>query len=140
MGGLSDSKLLTFMTDINHPDLISELTSLYLQYETALVENDIATMDSLFWDSPHVVRFGATENLYGSEAVRTFRQNRPPKNLAREIFNLTVVTFADDTAAITLEFRRKIDGVLRHGRQSQMWRKFPDGWKVVSAHVSLMPD
>ena len=28
----------------------------------------------------------------------------------------------------------------RRGRQSQAWVKFADGWKVVSAHVSLEGD
>lgn len=124
--------------NINDPALVAELTELYLQYENALCANDIAVLDHLFWDSADVVRFGATENLYGSEAVRTFRQNRPTQNLAREIFNLKVVTFGEDTAAVTLEFRRAIDGVPKLGRQSQMWRKFPQGWKIVSAHVSWL--
>ena len=124
---------------MSDPALHAELTDLYLQYEKALCENDITTLDALFWQSPDVVRFGATENLYGIDEIRNFRQNRPTKNLAREISNLKVVTFGNDTAAVTLEFCRAIDGVPRYGRQSQMWRKFPEGWKIVSAHVSLLP-
>jgi len=127
------------MTLINDPAIVVELTDLYLKYEKALVENDVATLDALFWDSPDVLRFGATENLYGMAEIKAFRQNRPAKNLAREIDRLKVVTFGDDTAAVTLEFRRAIDGVVRLGRQSQFWRKFPEGWKIVSAHVSLLP-
>lgn len=126
------------MTQLNDPALVAELTNLYLTYETALCTNDIATLDRLFWESPEVVRFGATENLYGIDQVRAFRQNRPVKNLEREIFNLKVVTFDTDTAAVTLEFRRRVDGVERLGRQSQMWRKFSQGWKIVSAHVSWL--
>jgi hypothetical protein len=30
-------------------------------------------------------------------------------------------------------------GVERHGRQTQFWIRFPEGWKIVSAHVSLLP-
>jgi hypothetical protein len=110
-----------------------------LKYEKALCENDLAVLDELFWDSPQVVRFGATENLYGIDAIRQFRHDRPVQDLAREISHLTVVPFGDDTAAVTLEFRRRIQGVVRFGRQSQMWRKFPEGWRIVSAHVSLLP-
>ncbi len=127
------------MSQINDPALVAELTQLYLTYEKALCENDLAVLDDLFWDSPEVVRFGATENLYGIEAIRTFRQERPVKDLAREIAHLKVVTFGDDTATVTLEFCRTIAGVPRSGRQSQVWRKFPEGWKIVSAHVSLLP-
>ncbi len=126
------------MTD-SPADLIAELTQLYQTYETALCTNDLATLDALFWESTDVVRFGATENLYGIDEIRQFRQNRPTQDLAREIFCLTVVPLGDDTAAITLEFRRTINGVARSGRQSQFWRKFPQGWRIVSAHVSLLP-
>jgi ketosteroid isomerase-like protein len=120
-------------------DLIAELTQLYQIYETALCSNDLATLDALFWESAEVVRFGATENLYGIDEIRQFRQDRPTQDLAREISHLTVVPFGEDTAAITLEFRRTIKGVVRSGRQSQFWRKFPQGWRIVSAHVSLLP-
>ncbi len=128
------------MTQINDPAIVAELTALYLKYEDALVANDIATMDELFWDSPDVLRFGATENLYGTNAIRAFRQNRPTKNLTRTIAQLKVVTFDADTAIVTLEFQRLTDGKPRNGRQSQVWRKLPEGWKIVSAHVSLLPE
>jgi len=126
------------MTLINDAAVVGELTELYLKYEKALCTNDIETLDNLFWDAPEVVRFGVTENLYGDE-VRAFRQGREVVNVDRQMYNLKVVTFGADTAAVTLEFRRVIDGVVRLGRQSQMWRKFPQGWKIVSAHVSFLP-
>ena len=128
------------MSQINDPAIVAELTALYMTYERALVENDIATLDALFWDSLEVLRFGATENLYGMAAIRAFRQNRPTKNLVRAIANLKVITFAADTAIVTLEFQRLTDGRLRSGRQSQVWRKLPEGWRIVSAHVSLLPE
>ncbi|MBD2037397.1 oxalurate catabolism protein HpxZ [Leptolyngbya sp. FACHB-321] len=127
------------MPQINDPAIVTELTALYLTYEKALVENDLATLDNLFWNSPDVLRFGVTENLYGMEAIKAFRQGRSTKNLERDISNLKVVTFDADTAIVTLEFQRLTDNVLRAGRQSQVWRKLPQGWKIVSAHVSLLP-
>jgi hypothetical protein len=117
------------MTEINEAAMVAQLTQLYLKYEKALCTNDIETLDNLFWDAPQVVRFGVTENLYGGDEVRAFRQGREVVNLDRQMY----------TAAVTLEFRRVTDGVVRLGRQSQMWRKFPEGWKIVSAHVSLLP-
>lgn len=125
------------MTVVNHPEVVAELTDLYSRYEKALCENDLAVLDELFWDAPEVVRFGATENLYGIDAVRQFRQQRSPQNLARKIANLKVVTFGFDTGVVTLEFYRPVDGVMKRGRQSQTWRKLPEGWRIVSAHVSF---
>ena len=125
------------MTNINDPAVVAQLTDLYLEYEKALCTNDVATLNHLFWDSPEAVRFGITENLYGNTQITAFRQARSPVNIEREIFNLKVVTFDSDTAAVTVEFRRFVD-TTRLGRQSQMWRKLPEGWKIVSAHVSYL--
>lgn len=127
------------MTEINKADVVKELTELYLKYEEALCTNDIETLDFLFWSSSETVRFGVAENLYGIEEIRGFRNKRSPANLNREISHLKVVTFDEDMAAVTLEFHRFTNGISRHGRQSQMWRKFPEGWKIVSAHVSILP-
>jgi Protein of unknown function (DUF3225) len=127
------------MTVINDPVVVAEVTELYLKYEEALCNNNIEVMDNVFWDAPEVVRFGLTENLYGSEDIRNFRASRPNPKIEREMLNLKVVTFGNDTATVTLEFRRIINGVERFGRQSQTWYKFSNGWKVVSAHVSLLP-
>ena len=134
---------MTHMEDpyeINHPPTVAELTDLAQRYERALVGNDVPVLDALFWDAPEVVRFGVMENLYGGDELRAFRASRPAVNLAREMRNLRVTTFGRNTGAVTLEFVRTVNGVERHGRQSQTWRRFPDGgWKVVSAHVSVLP-
>jgi len=126
------------MTSANQAEVVTELTQLAQRYEQALGENDLDTLDALFWDSPDVVRFGATENLYGIDAIREFRQQRPTKNLARTVSNFKVVTFGAEAGAVTLEFCRWVDGEPRYGRQSQMWYKFPEGWRIVSAHVSWL--
>ncbi|MEH2013331.1 oxalurate catabolism protein HpxZ [Nostoc sp.] len=127
------------MTTVNDPTVVTEVTDLYLKYEEALCNNNLEVMDNLFWDAAEVVRFGITENLYGGDEIRNFRQNRPSPKIEREISNLKVVTFGKDAATVTLEFRRNINGVERFGRQSQTWYRFTEGWKVVSAHVSLLP-
>lgn len=123
---------------VNQAAVVAELTQLAEQYERALGENDLATLDALFWDSAAVVRFGATENLYGIDAIRQFRQHRPTQNLARTVSQFKVVTFGETAGAVTLEFCRWVEGEPRYGRQSQMWYKFPEGWRIVSAHVSWL--
>lgn len=123
---------------VNNPALVAELTEIYMKYEAALCSNDTAVLDNFFWDSADVVRFGLKENQYGAEDIRAFRNSRPGFKLEREIINLKVVTFGEDSGAVTLEFRRFINGLERRGRQSQMWQRFPQGWKVVSAHVSFL--
>lgn len=125
---------------INDPVVVAQITALHRQYEEALVSNDIATLQELFWDSSLALRFGVNENLYGAEQIGEFRKNRSPIDLRREVSHLHIVTFDDDCAIVTLEFLRNTQGVPRSGRQSQVWRKFDDGWKIVSAHVSFMAE
>jgi hypothetical protein len=124
---------------INEPAVIDEVLALHHQYETALVTNDVEKLTAFFWDSPHALRFGVAESLYGSSEIEAFRKARPAINLEREVFNLRIVTLGSTHATVTLEFKRVANGIPRHGRQSQVWVKFPEGWKIVSAHVSFIP-
>ena len=123
-------------TDINLPEIVAEVTAAHDRYEAALVSNDVDVLDELFFESPLTLRYGATENLYGYDAIRDFRQGRSPKNLARDVTAKTVTTYGRDHAVTNIEFRRA--GNDRIGRQSQTWVRMPDGWRVVAAHVSLM--
>jgi len=124
------------MTDINLPAVLAEVEAAFAEYERALVTNDVPVLDRLFWGSPHTLRYGAGENLYGYDAIRAFRQGRPAVNLEREITAKAITTFGQDFAVANVEFRRA--GSDRTGRQSQTWARLPEGWRVVSAHVSLM--
>jgi hypothetical protein len=125
--------------NINDPDTLAELEALYPKYESALMSNDAAALTQMFWASPHAMRFGVTENLYGMEEIAAFRKGRSPVNLQRTIRRLDIVTFGRDFGSITLEFERTVDGKTVMGRQSQVWTRFPEGWRIVAAHVSLLP-
>ncbi|QHN02981.1 oxalurate catabolism protein HpxZ [Granulicella sp. WH15] len=124
---------------INDPKTHGELTELYPQYETALVENDVETLTRMFWASPHAMRFGATENLYGIEEIEAFRKARAAVGLARKVTRLEIVTFDTDYGSIMLEFERETAAKVVRGRQSQVWVRLPEGWRIVAAHVSLLP-
>jgi hypothetical protein len=104
-----------------------------------LVTNDVETLTRSFWASPYAVRFGATESLHGRDEISAFRQGRSPVNLARIVRRLDIVTFGRDYGSITLEFERTANGRTVRGRQSQVWVRLPEGWRIVSAHVSLLP-
>ena len=125
---------------INDPAVVAEVTALHEAYEAALVANDVEKLTDFFWDSPLSLRFGVAESLYGAEEILAFRKARPAIDLARKVFNTKIVTFGGDCAIVTIEFLRDVGGIRRLGRQSQIWRKLPKGWKVVSAHVSLVPE
>ena len=122
--------------EINDPEVLAEVEAAFEIYETALVGNDVATLDALFWMSPHVVRYGAAENLHGHEEILAFRRARPSKGLARTLRNTVITTFGRDFATASTEFLR--DGEPRVGRQMQTWARLSEGWRIVAAHVSWM--
>lgn len=122
---------------INQPDIVAEVRAMLDRYEAALVGNDVAVLDEFFWDSAFVLRYGATECLYGHDQIAAFRGARSGTNLARTITRTVITTFGNDMATANIEFAR--DGDNRIGRQSQTWVRMSEGWRVVAAHVSLIP-
>ncbi|MEA3007114.1 MAG: hypothetical protein QOI94_2383 [Acidobacteriaceae bacterium] len=124
---------------INDPATLAELRELYPRYEEALVANDVETLMGMFWASPYVARFGHTETLYGISEIEAFRKGRSPANLARTVKRLEIVAFGKDFASITVAFERDVEGKLTRGRQSQTWARLPEGWRIVFAHVSILP-
>jgi hypothetical protein len=125
-----------FDMEVNLPYVLKEVQAVSDRYEHALVTNDIAVLDELFWDSPHTLRYGAGENLYGYPAIQEFRAARPSAGLARTVLRTCITTYGHDFATVNLEFQRT--GSPHLGRQSQTWLRTADGWKVVAAHVSLL--
>src|SRR5580704_6393471 len=123
------------MMDINIPEVVAEVETEFARYERALVLNDIAELDALFWTSPHTLRYGVTENLYGYDEIAAFRSRRPPANLARDLIRTVITTYGRDFATANAEFKRPTGT----GRQSQTWLRTDEGWRVVAAHVSLLP-
>ncbi len=124
---------------INEPETLAELTAAFERYEVALMANDIATLDALFWQSELTLRYGVAENLRGHEAILRFRQLRPGGSPPRRLQNTVITTFGDTFGTANTEFQRlgaSNPGVT--GRQSQTWVRLPEGWRIVAAHVSLM--
>ena len=121
---------------INLPEVVAEVRAAFDRYEDALVHNKVDVLDELFWNSPHTLRYGATENLYGYEAIAAFRAGRPSQGLMRELLRVEITTYGRDCATAHCEFRR--EGSARTGRQSQTWMRTAQGWRVVAAHVSLL--
>jgi len=123
--------------EIDRPEIVAEVTAAFQRYEKALVENDVATLEALFWDDPRTIRYGGTENLHGMEEIRAFRRARSPVGLARTIERVTITTFGRDFAVATILFRRD-SAPGKIGRQQQSWVRMEDGWRVVAAQVSVI--
>jgi len=124
------------MLEINNPEVIAEVTVAFMRYERALVTNDIEELDALFWNSEHTLRFGVTENLYGYESIAYFRATRPAIDMTRRLINTVITTYGRDMATVNTEFQRSES--LLTGRQSHVWLRTEQGWRIAAAHVSLL--
>jgi len=123
--------------EINQPEVKAEVEAAFARYEAALMANDTETLQALFWNSPHTIRYGIGEILYGWDEIGAFRSARSPVGLARVISRTVITTFGRDFAtASTLFHRATAPG--KTGRQQQSWARFADGWHIVAAHVSAI--
>lgn len=118
------------------PQTLAEVTAQVDAYEAALMANDVEALDGFFRDAPQTVRYGVAENLYGSAQIAAFRLGRTGGSPPRRRLRTTVTTYGTDFAVANVEFLR--DGARHPGRQSQTWLRTAEGWKIVSAHVSLL--
>lgn len=121
------------------PEIVAEVSATFERYEAALVANDVATLGALFRRDPRTLRYGIAENLYGFDEIQAFRASRSPAGLARKRSRTVISTYGRDFAvASTLFHRTHMAGKI--GRQMQTWARFPDGWFIVAAHVSVIDD
>ena len=125
--------------DIDQPDVVAEVTAAFERYEQALVSNDVATLNSLFRDDPRTIRYGGGENLYGHDAIKRFRAARSPLGLARTRSRTVITTYGRDVAVASTLFHRAASP-RKVGRQMQTWIRFPEGWRIVAAHVSIIDE
>jgi hypothetical protein len=124
---------------VDLPDVLAEVTAQFASYEKALVGNDVAVLDELFRKDARSLRYGVGENLYGHDAIMAFRAARSPIGLGRRTDKTVITTYGRDTAvASTLFYRDTLPGKV--GRQMQTWVRFPEGWRIVAAHVSIIAE
>jgi hypothetical protein len=125
--------------EIDLPEVVAEVTREFERYERALVANDVPLLDAIFRDDPRTIRYGGAENLYGYDEIKAFRGARSPAGLSRTLSRTVITTFGRDNAVASTLFRRaSMPGKI--GRQSQTWVRFPEGWRVVAAHVSAIDE
>ena len=125
--------------EINNPAVLAEVEAAFAAYEAALVANDVATLDALFWADAKTIRYGISENLYGYDAIAAFRSVRSPAGLARQLDRTVITTYGRDFATASTLFRRG-SALGKVGRQMQSWVRMPEGWRVAAAHVSIIDE
>ncbi len=125
--------------EINNPAAKAEMEAAFARYEAALVTNEVGVLNELFLDSPHTIRYGGGENLYGYDEIVAFRGSRPAIGLDRTLERTIITTYGRDFATACTLFRRPAL-VGKVGRQSQTWVRTEQGWRVCAAHVSIIAE
>ncbi len=125
--------------DIDLPEVVAEVTAQFARYEQALVTNDVAVLDELFRNDARTLRYGIAENLFGYGEISSFRAARSPAGLMRKTARTVITTYGRDTAVASTLFYRD-SAQERVGRQMQTWVRFPEGWRIVAAHVSIIDE
>ncbi len=122
------------------PDVVAEVSALFERYEQALIDKNVDVLDATFWNSPYTIRLANNEHGYGFDRIHAHRMARPPGPGTKEKrYRVDILTLGRDIATVNLVY--KVRGRDMTGRQSQTWVRFPDvGWKVVSAHVSMISE
>lgn len=124
------------MYEINLPDVVAEVRATFERYERALLTNDVPVLEELFWNSPHTTRYGVGENLHGWDEISAFRRARKTGKFNRKLLRTVITTYGRDFATANTEYLR--DGEDRAGRETKTLMRTPEGWRIVSAHVSLI--
>ena len=125
------------MTDlINLPDIVSEVRAVFDRYERALQANDIPVMEELFWNHEATTRYGIGENLRGWQSISAFRRSGKLGKFQRTLFNTVITTYGLDFATANSEYQR--EGEASTGRETKTLMRTAHGWRIVSAHASLL--
>ncbi len=122
--------------EINRPDIVAEVEAVFLRYEAALQGNDIPVMEEIFWNHEATTRYGVGENLKGWRAISDFRRSGKLGKFRRTLINTVITTYGTDFATANTEYQR--EGEATTGRETKTLVRMPDGWRIVSAHASLL--
>jgi hypothetical protein len=114
-----------------------EVRAAFERYERALVDGDVGTLTELFWDDPRCRRFGVADRQQGAVEIAAWRRAHPTVPEGRRLRDTVVLALGDGAAVVTTLFDHP--GGATEGRQSQTWCRFPQGWRIVAAHVSEVP-
>ena len=123
--------------EIDIPEIVAEVTEAFMKYEKAILANDVEMINELFWNDEKTLRYGPNGTLVSHAALSAFRRSQDIGAWERTLKDTYIVTFGRDFAVANTESTRSTaDGTIR---QSQTWVRMPEGWRIVSAHVSEQP-
>jgi ketosteroid isomerase-like protein len=118
-------------------DDVAEVLAASEDYERALRADDVDALNAAFDNSPDVLRFGIADMQHGHGELAAWRASADPVDPERRITGRWVRALAPGVVAVDVTFVEGDEPMI--GRQSQTWVRRPRGWRIVRAHVSVVP-
>lgn len=125
---------MTLQLDL--PEVVAEVVAAFEAYEAALRANDVAALQAFFVSSPAAVRLGLAEHGFGMQSIAQQRHHLPKISAGRRLYNTVITTLGTQAAAVSTESSSPDSDHI--GRQTQTWVRVPSGWKILTAHVSVV--
>ena len=123
--------------EINIPEIVAEVNEAFMKYEKAILANDVEMINELFWNDEKTLRYGPNGTLVSHAALSAFRRSQDIGAWERTLKDTYIVTFGRDFGVANTESTTST--VSEINRQSHTWVRMPEGWRIVSAHVSEQP-
>lgn len=119
----------------------SAVTAVLRAQQDAWNHHDLEAFMSGYWHSPDLTFFsGGRENHGWQQALDHYRATyaSPGHEMGKlEFSNLRIEPLGPDAAFVRGEYHLTMsDGKTPHGLFTLIFRKFPDGWKIVHDHSS----
>jgi ketosteroid isomerase-like protein len=119
----------------------SEIEAVLHQQVEAWNRHDLEAFMAGYWNSPDLIFFSGAQRTSGWESTldryRAKYQSEGHEMGKLEFSDLSIHQLAPDAAFVLGEYRLSMpDGSAPHGLFTLIFRKFPDGWKIVHDHTS----
>jgi uncharacterized protein (TIGR02246 family) len=124
-----------------NPDASAAIRQVIVQQQSAWNSHDLVAFMSGYWNSPDLTFFSGAHETKGWQAALERYQKAyqgPGHDMGKlEFADLRIEMLSPDAAFVRGEFHLTMpDGKTPHGLFTLIFKKFPDGWKIVHDHSS----
>jgi hypothetical protein len=127
---------------------VGAIGSIIAKYAKSIDTADTALASQIWWDSPEVSFIHPLGHEHGFDQIKanvytrlmgeTFSERKlTPRDITIHVYG--DAAWAEFYWDFNARFRKDDKPITTHGRETQIYRKFPSGWRIVHVHYSGMP-
>ena len=130
------------------PESAEEIKNLIAKYAKSVGDADTELASQIWWNSAEASFIHPLGHEHGFEQIKQNMYTRLMGGTFSErklsVHDVAVQVLGDAAVAefdwtFTAKLRKDGSPVTTHGRETQVYRKMPDGWRLVHVHYSAMP-